>query len=219
MNQKLNVVCEFRAKDLESKTNFLVEAIETIRRQRGIWNRNRLTWKVKNWTEDFEKKRDVRYALNAAFTEWDIEIPIVFEEERGDEEADITIDFHYKKDDPYYGDKPNGVLAYAGYPAGILRGVLVIFDDYDWNWHGQGGYNLIQVIIHEVGHILGLPHSTRGFRQDLMDPYYNAKLVELSGHDIEFAVASYGARVYSSPTGHDRLEKANRGAKERLLPS
>ncbi len=217
MIPKLNVVCEFKAKDLESKTNFLIEAIESIPRQRGVWNRDRLTWRVDNWTQDFEKERDVRYALNIAFTEWDIELPIVFEEAR-DGEADITIDFRHKRDDPLFNED-NNVLAYAGYPDGSLKGILVVFDDYDWNWHGQGGYNLIQVMIHEIGHILGFPHSTRGFRKDLMDPYYNAQLVELSGYDIEFAVASYGARVYSSPTGHDRLEKANRGAKERLLPS
>ncbi len=218
MTQKINVVCEFKVQDLESKTNFLIEAIETVRRQRGVWNRNRLTWRVENWTNDFEKERDVRYALNIAFTEWDIELPIVFEEAKDGEEADINIDFHHKAEDPYYGDRPNGVIGYAGFPDGSLRGVLVIFDDYDWNWHGQGGYNLIQVMIHEVGHILGFPHSTRGFRKDLMDPYYNAQLVELSGYDIEFAVASYGEREYSSPTGHDRLEGVNRAQKLRLIP-
>ena len=220
MTTKINVVCEFKAQDLESKTNFLIEAIESTRKQRGIWNRNRLTWRVENWTNDFEKERDIRYALNIAFTEWDIELPIVFEEANDGEEADITIDFRYRKDDPYYsGDKGKNVIGYAGYPDARLRGVLVIFDDYDWNWHGQGGYNLIQVIIHEIGHILGFPHSTRGLKEDLMDPFYNAKLVELSGYDIEFAVASYGAREYSSPTGHERLEKVNRAQKERLIPT
>ena len=217
MIQKLNVVCEFRAKDLESKTNFLIEAIESIPRQRGVWNRDRLTWRVDNWTNDFEKERDVRYALNIAFTEWDIELPIVFEEARNGE-ADITIDFRHKRDDPIYGEG-NNVLAYAGYPDGSLRGILVIFDDYDWNWHGQDGYNLIQVMIHELGHILGLQHSTRGLRKEVMDPYYNPKLVELSDNDLERAFLVYGERVYSSPTGHDRLEKANRGAKERLIPT
>ena len=215
---KLNVVCEFKAEDLESKTNFDISAIETVRKQRGIWNRDRLTWRVLNWTNDFEKERDIRYALNITFTEWDIELPIVFVEARDDEEADITIDFHYKKDDKYYSGT-NSVIGYAGYPYGILRGVLVIFDDYDWNWHGQGGYNLIQVMIHEIGHILGFPHSTRGLREDVMDPYYNPRLVDLSSYDVEFAVASYGEREYTSPTGHDRLEKANRRQKERLIES
>ena len=218
MTTKLNVVCEFKAKDLESKTIFLIEAVESIPRQRGIWNRDRLTWRVDNWTNDFEKERDVRYALNIAFTEWDIELPIVFEEARDGEEADITIDFRHKRDDPLFGED-NNVLAYAGYPDGSLKGILVIFDDYDWNWHGQGGYNLIQVMIHELGHILGLQHSTRGLRKDVMDPYYNPRLAELSDNDRERAFLAYGQRIYEQPTHYTRLEKVNRAQKERLIPT
>jgi len=218
MADNLRVVCEYRADDLKSPTNFAMKAIVTTARQRGIWNKNIIKWRINNWSEDFEKERDLRYAFNVAFTEWDIEIPTIFIEAQIGEEADITIDFRLRKDDPYYSNNLN-VLAYAGYPDGALKGIMVIFDDWNWNTHGGLGYNIINVIIHELGHILGFPHTTTQpyFEPNMMDPIYNETVRELARLDIENAVGAYGARQYDNQGQHDRLENANRRQKERLI--
>jgi len=214
----MKVVCEYRAKDVKSPTDFEMERVETAAIQRGVWNKNIITWRINNWTQDFTKERDLRYAFNIGFTEWDIEIPAIFIEAPLGEEADIVIDFRHRVDDPYYPDSPN-VLAYAGYPDGALKGIMVFFDDFDWNTHGKSGYNVINVLIHELGHILGFPHTTtQPYREpNMMDPIYNANVNELMRLDVENAVGAYGARQYDNQSQHDRLENANRVQKKRLI--
>jgi len=214
----LKVVCEYRAKDPKSPTDFAMEAIEIVEKQRGIWNKNIITWKVINETDDIEKARDLRYAMNIGFTEWDIEVPLIMIEAADGEEADITINFRHAKDDPYYPNSTS-VLAYAGFPDGALKGIIVFFDDWDWNLHGKTGYNVIAVLIHELGHTWGLGHATQHLDREpnMMDPFYRKELIELSRYDIQRIVAAYGARVYANSEQHDRLENANRRQKKRLI--
>lgn len=209
--QPVNIVCELH-KDENSPEKFAHLIKETMHIQHGVWNKNILRWRLLNGTNDIKKERDLRYAINIAFTEWDIEIPIVFVEAEPEEEADITIDFRFRANDPYYKDSTT-VLAYAGYPEGILKGVLVIFDDWDWNLHGLAGFNVIIVIIHELGHILGFPHYGRG----IMAPIYNRVVRELQQEDLQMAYEAYGERQYANTEQKKRLETANHRQKIRLI--
>lgn len=188
-----------------------------LENQRGTWNKDTIKWWVKHPEKEeiFDNSREVflRTVFNLAFTEVDIEIPIVFIQAESEEDADIVIEFTPRAQAQHHSDNKQ-VLAYAGYPDGALKGVMVIFTDWDWNV--SGNLNIISVIIHELLHLLGRPHSERKLWKDIMDPTINSNIRELSEWDILGLTTAYGIREYRYETGHDRLEKANRIQKERL---
>jgi len=217
---KLNIVCALKERKSNDPTitsdTIAIETDSIIENQHGVWNKGTLKWWVKGDVRDelFDNREQFMIrCFNIAFTEIDIEIPLVLIHAEDEDDADIVIEWGPRAGDPYYADN-NAVLAYAGYPNGGLKGYMKIFNDWDWNI--KGGYNIITVMIHELGHILGRPHSARRLWIDIMDPIINANITELSDHDIAGFVYAYGERVYNSPTGHDRLEQANKRQKERL---
>ena len=222
MIEKLEIICAIKIKkgNDAATTMDTVEIVSeeyTLERQHGSWNKDLVKWWIKGEPDEFFAEREyfMRRVFNTAFTEWDIEIPIVFIQAESEEDADIIIEWGTRENDPYYsGDNGKYVLAYAGYPSGRLKGYMKIFTH--WDWDVKGRLNIVSVIIHELGHLIGRPHSERKLWIDIMDPRINSMITELSGWDIAGAVAEYGARIFKSDTGHDRLEKANRKGKERL---
>ncbi len=216
--ENLQIVCEYHFKDPNNQIATEIEIVEFPERQRGIWNQSVVTWWIKGDTRDdaFEDREAfLKRVFNIAFTEWDIEIPVIFVQAVFEEAADIIIEFGTRVDDPYYSDRPM-VLAYAGFPDGSLRGYIKFITDWNWNAHGLTGINILIVMEHELGHTIGLTHSLRKLGLDLLDPSYNRKILDASDYDIERAVGAYGPRIYEEPTHHDRLEKANSLSKERL---
>jgi len=216
---KLNIVCAIK-QDTDPAATIDTAVADTefnLENQRGTWNKEIIKWWIKGVVDEIFAPREnfMKRVFNTSFTEWDIEIPLVLIQAESEEDADIVIEFGTRQDDPYFsGDNGKNVLAYAGYPDGPLKGYMKIFTH--WVWDVKGGYNIVTVIIHELGHLLGRPHSSRRLWIDIMDPIINSRITELSDWDITGAIAEYGARVYASDTGHDRLEKANRHGKERL---
>ena len=59
-------------------------------------------------------------------------------------------------------------------------------------------YNLYAVLIHELGHTLGLNHDVSGAKDgaDIMDPYYSVTNLDLSDRDIYRIRVKYGQRVW-----------------------
>lgn len=222
-NTSINIVCAITAIDSVVDQEILGELATTEfipAKQRGVWNKGIIKWWTKGDQTDelFEsRERYVNYIFNIAFTEIDIEIPIVFIKAESEADADIIIEFGKKEGDHYYpGDKSKNVLAYAGYADTHLKGYMKIFTDWDWNVFGN--LNIVSVIIHELLHIMGRPHSERGFNHpDIMHPSIRASKTELSDFDILGLTLAYGTRVYSGDNHHDRLEKANRRQKVRLM--
>ncbi len=220
----INIVCEIRAlpDGTLGHSNIPVPVIAhaefTPENQRGTWNKDIIKFWVKGGMTDelFQNRMNyLKTIFNVAFTEVDIEIPIVFITAESEEDADIIIEFGTKEGDRFYADAGN-VLAYAGYPDGALRGYMKIFTD--WDWQVFGNYNILSVIIHELLHLLGRPHSTRGFAyNDIMHPSIRSNVTELSDFDILGLTDEYGPRVYNHDSHHDRLEHANRRQKVRLM--
>lgn len=222
-NNKINIVCAIKTfgntlETINASENPDLQGLAeyTPARQRGTWNKSDLKFFVKGEPDELFAERDafIRRVFNVAATEWDIELDITITQVYDESLADIIIEFGLKANDRYYADAGN-VLAYAGYPDGSLKGYMKIFTD--WDWDVKGSLNFVSMVIHELGHILGRPHSERGLWQDIMDPAINSNVKELSDFDILGGTNAYGARVYSSDEAKDRLEKANRKQKERLV--
>ena len=76
-------------------------------------------------------------------------------------------------------------------------------------------FNIIHVLIHELGHILGLRHDEHHDSKDVMDAFYSGKL-ELSLWDIYRILAKYPRRIFSRWNAYARLKKAFKRIKLRL---
>jgi hypothetical protein len=185
----------------------------------------------------------VKKALNLAMTTWDIEIDITFKPAWFNPDAnvpEITIDFADDTNDDYFKERPN-VLAYAYFPSqGELSGKVVFNNEYIWSLDGESitakeafdkgwidgfdnpnnlmkTYNIIHVLIHELGHTLGLRHDVSGNRDgvDVMDAFYSGAL-ELSDRDIVRILLKYPRRIFSKWSHYARLKKALYRMKSRL---
>lgn len=175
-----------------------------------------LTYRILNHTEDLLRGR-MRRAINYALTEWDIEIKpkLSWVSKWETEESDLTIEFRNAEDDQLFKDEPN-VLAYMYYPiAGFpLKGKCVVNDQYLWSINGdpilawkvdpvhysEGDqtkfktFSLRKVIRHELGHGLGLPHST--LPGNTMSPSYEIMSDFNTERDIARIVAKYDVRTW-----------------------
>jgi len=89
-------------------------------------------------------------------------------------------------------DGPAGVVGHTFYPTPVnsepIAGDLHL--DADENWHAGSDLDIYSVVLHEMGHALGLSHSDKP--GDVMYPYYRRGMV-LSKNDIGAIQALYGA--------------------------
>uniref|UniRef100_A0A7M4FBP3 Matrix metallopeptidase 27 n=1 Tax=Crocodylus porosus TaxID=8502 RepID=A0A7M4FBP3_CROPO len=157
------------------------------------WQKNRLTYRILNSTPDM-KEKDVDKAIRKAFQLWTTMTPLSFSRIY-EGTANIRITFVARAHDsfPCYFDAPFGRLTHA-FPPGNSLGGEVHFDE-DENW--TAGFNLFLVAAHELGHVLGLPHSADP--RALMFPsyaYFKVYNSPLSQDDIICIQAIYGPRSF-----------------------
>lgn len=228
---------------VHASNNKILEFIETQTEYEGKWNKPVIYYDIIN-TPRTMTAQQVRKALNFAMTTWDVEIPVKFKPAWVDHTTpDITISF--SRTDTTFTNS-SSILAYAYFPSLIpttdsFSGKVVFNDNYLWDFLGKGikasdalakgwidgtvnpdniikTYSIVAVLIHELGHSLGLRHDETGNNDgtDVMDAYYSGiSRLELSGRDISRIVAKYQAEVYAVGR-YARLKNAIRKAKLRL---
>ncbi|XP_049813823.1 collagenase 3-like [Schistocerca nitens] len=161
------------------------------------WNKQHIKWHYKGAT------KKVLQLTDAAFKIWQDKIDIQFKHDSNNPDILITnkrrkhkfeIDksIHCSKD----LDGKGNVLGHAFFPDMNNNPVEIHMDD-DEIWYlemntntPKGQTNVFEVLIHEIGHSLGLRHSDD--YGSIMYAYYNGSHLELSQDDIDAIQSLYG---------------------------
>jgi len=154
-----------------------------------------LTYKLHNLSPDIAKLEHQTRAVTVAFRVWRLRIKnLRFRRIYDDETPDLDIWFRPAS---FFGGSQN-VLAHATYP-GQSQFYIEINDSWDWVTHAAiadiGHPPLVPILIHEIGHVLGLVHDTFS-NLSIMFPSFNLgkKKNDLYTRDVNRIQWLYGAR-------------------------
>jgi len=162
------------------------------------WQARKLLYKISSYPPSrVLSKREVDEAMEEALKVWSDVADLEFERvETG--VAHIDIQFgkgEHGDDDPF--DGRGGTLAHAFFP---LFGGDIHFDSEErWTVKTSRGVSLAQSAAHEIGHSLGLRHSST--RSALMAPFYRGyeENIQLDRDDIRGIQELYGAKIKAKP--------------------
>jgi len=164
--------------------------------QGNKWNTNALRYGFQNFSGDLTQAQ-IRTAITQAFGLWSAVTPLSFTEVPVASNPEHIIRFVTgDHGDGSNFDGPGSVLAHAFYPppnGGAIAGDLHFDDAETWSVNTPpSGIDLVTVAAHELGHALGLAHST--VTGALMYPFYGGAHRQLEADDIAGIQAIYGAR-------------------------
>ncbi|XP_051533254.1 stromelysin-3 [Myxocyprinus asiaticus] len=158
----------------------------------GRWDKTDLTYKIMRtpWQMSLEK---VRHVMQEALRVWSDVTSLTFTEITSGR-ADIIIDFNwYWHGDNLPFDGPGGILAHAFFPRTYKEGDIHFDYDESWTVGNSMGTDLLQVAVHEFGHVLGLQHSMEPGA--VMSPFYTFSYpLQLSEDDKRGIQSLYGSK-------------------------
>ncbi|XP_076968167.1 matrilysin [Tamandua tetradactyla] len=162
------------------------------------WTSKEVTYRIVSYTRDLPHIR-VDQLVAKAFNMWSKEIPLRFKRVRWGT-ADIMIGFARGAHGDFYPfDGPGNTLAHAFAPGSGLGGDAHFDEDERWSDDTGLGINFLFVATHELGHSLGLHHSSDP--NDVMYPTYgygDAQDFKLSQGDIKAIQEIYGKKNNST---------------------
>ncbi len=170
------------------------EEDETISKYQAIsqWGKTNINYYFINDTDKLNGSIE-KDLVRSAFALWADEIPLTFNEVSVSSQADILIGWasgEHGDGDSF--DGPGDVLAHASYPNPYDdRQVFLHFDDAErWVNSDTQNVDLLTVAAHEIGHNLGLDHSSDP--DALMYPSYAGPHRFLGNDDIAGIQSLYG---------------------------
>src|SRR5215216_5492590 len=142
-------------------------------------------------------ERDV---IRQAFDLWSQQTPLKFTEVFNEADVDISIGWavgEHGDGDPF--DGPGDILAHASFPNPYDDSQVFLHFDDDERWVNSDTQNvdLLTVAAHEIGHTLGLAHSSTP--NALMYPSYSGPHRFLDDDDIAGVQSLYGASSAQDP--------------------
>jgi hypothetical protein len=188
---------EYRYDDLPAPVN----ESAAISEYRAIsrWDALDITYYFENGTRqlDGEVERDL---IRRAFALWSDQTPLAFTEAGSASQADILVAWAIRDHgdgDPF--DGPGDVLAHASFPNPYDNDQVILHFDDEERWVDSETRNvdLLTVAAHEIGHTLGLAHSSDPGA--LMFAAYSGPQRFLSEDDVAGVQALYGARSDPEP--------------------
>uniref|UniRef100_A0A0D9XMC4 Peptidase metallopeptidase domain-containing protein n=1 Tax=Leersia perrieri TaxID=77586 RepID=A0A0D9XMC4_9ORYZ len=178
---------------------------------RPRWHgRTLLTYAVSTTaTVEYIPLSTVRAVVRTAFARWADVIPMRFvEADRlyNDNDPDITLGFH-----PFTGGKCAGCGTSDGYDGAKtlahssrpMQGWIHVNTAWRWTVNldvdmDPSAYDLESIVIHEIGHVLGLDHSTSLTSVMYKSFDYRTKKIKLNIYDVLGIQELYGATRYFS---------------------
>ncbi|KAM7086047.1 matrilysin [Molossus nigricans] len=158
------------------------------------WTSKVVTYRIMSYTRDLPHFK-VNQLVAKALEMWSKEIPLHFKRIRWGI-ADIMIGFARGAHGDFYPfDGPGNTLAHAFEPGPGLGGDAHFDEDERWTDGSSIGINFLYAVTHELGHSLGLGHSSDP--NSVMYPTYedkDSKDFKLSQDDIEGIQKLYGER-------------------------
>ncbi|XP_022416252.1 stromelysin-1-like [Delphinapterus leucas] len=159
------------------------------------WRKTHLTYRIVNYTLDLPRDA-IDSAIEKALTVWEKVTPLTFSR-INEGVADIMIIFAVREHGDFSPfDGPGNVLAHAYAPGSGIDGDVHFDDDEKWT-KDTSGINLFLVAAHELGHSLGLQHSTNS--EALMYPVYN-KFTDLARFHLSQDDVNGIQSLYGPPT-------------------